>query len=71
MNYIDYGVALLRRAAAERIPQDRPFDLAELYTSLVAEGRMVGYEVFNRFYEIGTPAALEEAANYLAARAAR
>ena len=71
MNYIDYGVALLRRAAAERIPQDRPFDLAELYTSLVAEGRMVGYEVFNRFYEIGTPAGLEEAANYLSARATR
>ena len=66
MDHIDYGVALLRRAAAERIPTDRPFDLAELYTSLVAEGRMVGHEVTNRFYEIGTPAALEEAARYLA-----
>jgi NDP-sugar pyrophosphorylase family protein len=65
MNYIDYGVALLRRAAAERIPEDRPFDLAELYTALVEEGRMAGHEVFNRFYEIGTPAALEEAARYL------
>jgi NDP-sugar pyrophosphorylase family protein len=69
MDYIDYGVALLRRGAAGRIPTDRPFDLAELYTSLVAEGRMIGYEVTNRFYEIGTPAALEEAGRYLAARA--
>jgi NDP-sugar pyrophosphorylase family protein len=68
MDYIDYGVALLRRDAAERIPTDQPFDLAELYTSLVAEGRMVGYEVTNRFYEIGTPAALEETARYLGAR---
>lgn len=68
MDYIDYGVALLRRDAAERIPTDRPFDLAELYTSLVAEGRMIGYEVTNRFYEIGTPAALGETAGYLAAR---
>ena len=68
MDYIDYGVALLRRPAAERIPTDRPFDLAELYTALVAEGKMVGHEVTNRFYEIGTPAALEEAALYLAAR---
>ena len=66
MDYIDYGVALLRREAPERIPTDRPFDLAELYTSLVAGGRMIGYEVTNRFYEIGTPAALEEAARYLA-----
>jgi NDP-sugar pyrophosphorylase family protein len=68
MDYIDYGVALLRRGAAERIPGDRSFDLAELYTSLVSEGRMIGYEVTNRFYEIGTPSALEEAGRYLAAR---
>ena len=67
MDYIDYGVALLQREAAERIPQERPFDLAELYTQLVAEQKMIGYEVTNRFYEIGTPAALEEAARYLAA----
>jgi len=68
MNYIDYGVALLRRGVAGRIPTDRPFDLAELYSSLVVEGRMVGYEVTHRFYEIGTPAALEETGRYLAAR---
>ena len=65
MHYIDYGVALLRREVAERIPTDRPFDLAELYTALVAEGRMIGYEVTSRFYEIGTPAALEETSGYL------
>jgi NDP-sugar pyrophosphorylase family protein len=70
MDYIDYGVALLRRGAAERIPRERAFDLAELYTQLVAEGKMIGYEVTNRFYEIGTPAALEEAGRYLA-RASR
>jgi NDP-sugar pyrophosphorylase family protein len=68
MDYIDYGVALLRRRAAERIPTDRPFDLAELYTSLVAQGRMVGYQVTNRFYEIGTPAALDETSRYLASK---
>ena len=65
MDYIDYGVALLRRPVLERIPADRPSDLAEVYTALVGEGRMVGFEVTNRFYEIGTPAALEEARKYL------
>jgi NDP-sugar pyrophosphorylase family protein len=65
MDYIDYGVALLRREAVERIPLDRAFDLAELYSSLVAEGRMIGHEVTQRFYEIGTPASLEEARAYL------
>jgi NDP-sugar pyrophosphorylase family protein len=68
MRYIDYGVGLLRTAALSRVPADRPHDLAELYTALVDEGRMIGYEVTNRFYEIGTPASLEEARLYLQAR---
>jgi NDP-sugar pyrophosphorylase family protein len=67
MDYIDYGVALLRRPALAPIPADRPSDLAGLYSALVEEGRMVGYEVTNRFYEIGTPAALEEARQFFAA----
>ena len=70
MDFIDYGVGILGRAALAEVPADRPFDLAELYTRMVAEGRMVGYEVTNRFYEIGTPAALSEAREYLAAMAA-
>lgn len=65
MQYIDYGVGLLRREALDRIPRDKPCDLASLYTELVAQGQMAGHEVTNRFYEIGTPAALEEARQYL------
>jgi MurNAc alpha-1-phosphate uridylyltransferase len=65
MNYIDYGVALLRRSALERAPADRPFDLADLYSELSNEGQLAGHEVTNRFYEIGTPESLEEARLYL------
>jgi NDP-sugar pyrophosphorylase family protein len=68
MDHIDYGVALLRMEAVNWIPTDRPFDLAELYTSLVDEKRMVGFEVTERFYEIGTPESLEEARAYLQSR---
>jgi len=71
MHYIDYGVGLLRHSAIERIPENEPFDLAALYHDLVAQKRMIGYEVTNRFYEIGTPAALEEARAYLASVADR
>src|SRR5687767_421552 len=56
MDYIDYGVGILRREVLDEIPNDRAFDLAELYTRMVDERRMVGCEVTNRFYEIGTPA---------------
>jgi NDP-sugar pyrophosphorylase family protein len=67
MTHIDFGVALLRRTALERISPHRPADLADLYSDLVAEGRMMGYEVAQRFYEIGSPKALEETRLYLQA----
>jgi NDP-sugar pyrophosphorylase family protein len=65
MDYIDYGAALLRRPALERIPPDQPYDLADLYSHMVAEGQMAGYEVTRRFYEIGAPSGLEETNAYL------
>jgi NDP-sugar pyrophosphorylase family protein len=65
MQYIDYGVALLRKEALARVPAGEPYDLATLYSQLVAEGQMAGHEVTNRFYEIGTPESLEEARKYL------
>jgi len=68
MNYVDYGVALLRRSAAERLSDDEVSDLADLYRDMVAEGRMVGYEVTRRFYEIGSPQGLRETQEYLATR---
>jgi NDP-sugar pyrophosphorylase family protein len=68
MNYVDYGVAILRKDAAERLPEDEVSDLADLYRDMVAEGRMVGYEVTQRFYEIGSPQGLRETQEYLATR---
>jgi NDP-sugar pyrophosphorylase family protein len=68
MRHIDYGVALLRKPLLERLPAGRSTDLADVYHELVAEGRMVGYAVTQRFYEIGTPSGLEETRAYLAAR---
>ena len=65
MAYIDYGAALLRQAALERIPPDQPFDLADLYSELVAEQQMIGYEVTQRFYEIGSHEGLAETQGYL------
>lgn len=65
MEYIDYGVALLKGPALERIPAGEPYDLADLYSRLVDEGQMIGYEVTQRFYEIGSHAGLEETRAYL------
>lgn len=70
MAHIDYGLSVLRREAVERIPTDRATDLAELYTVLVERGEMVGHEVFNRFYEIGSPAGLKETEAFVSRRVA-
>jgi NDP-sugar pyrophosphorylase family protein len=61
MTHIDYGVSLLRRAALDRVPPDTAYDLADLYRALVEEGRLAGYEVTQRFYEIGSREGLAEA----------
>jgi NDP-sugar pyrophosphorylase family protein len=68
MAHIDYGVALLRREGLERIPPEGHYDLCDLYHDLVDEGRMIGFEVTRRFYEIGSPEGLEEARAYFEAR---
>lgn len=69
MTHIDYGAALLRRAALGQMPPDEPYDLADLYAGLVARGEMIGYEVTQRFYEIGSPEGLRETAARLGAEA--
>jgi NDP-sugar pyrophosphorylase family protein len=66
MRHIDYGVALLEReVVGAHVPAGVPHDLADLYQQLVADGTMIGYEVTERFYEIGSPAGLEETRRHL------
>lgn len=65
MAYIDYGASLLRREALARIPEGQPYDVADLYRTLIGEGRMLGHEVTQRFYEIGSHEGLAETRAFL------
>lgn len=60
MHHIDYGLSLFRAEVFARDPADRAFDLADVMRDLVAEKQLAGYEVPERFYEIGSHAGLEE-----------
>jgi NDP-sugar pyrophosphorylase family protein len=60
MHHIDYGLGVFRREAFADQPDGIRFDLAELYQTLLAKGQLAGYEVSERFYEIGSVAGLEE-----------
>ena len=68
MRHIDYGLSLFRAKAFDRYPADKAFDLAEVMRDLVAQKQLAGYEVPERFYEIGSHAGLEELNSLLAAR---
>ena len=60
MQHIDYGLSLFKAPVFESYATDRPFDLAEVMGKLVREKQLAGYEVRERFYEIGSPAGLTE-----------
>jgi NDP-sugar pyrophosphorylase family protein len=65
MEHLDYGLLAFRRWVFDEFP-DTPLDLATVQASLVRQGRVVGYEVHRRFYEIGSPTGLADISAYLA-----
>ena len=67
MRHIDYGLSLFKAAAFDGYSAEQPFDLAEVMGKLVRESQLAGYEVKERFYEIGSPGGLEELENLLGA----
>ena len=60
MRHIDYGLSLFKASVFNTHPADKPFDLAEVMGRLVRENQLAGYEVPERFYEVGSPAGLAE-----------
>lgn len=71
MRYIDWGLCMLSAATLETRSVDEPWDLSELYEELSQAGRLAGYEVSQRFYEIGSPEGLAETDRLLRALALR
>jgi NDP-sugar pyrophosphorylase family protein len=60
MRHIDYGLSLFKSSVFDAYAADQVFDLAEAMGKLVRAKRLAGYEVPERFYEIGSPAGLAE-----------
>ena len=68
MRHIDYGLGLLCRDAVETLVTSVPCDLEWLYQQLLSRGQLAAYEVHERFYEIGSPAGIQDTARYLGSR---
>jgi NDP-sugar pyrophosphorylase family protein len=60
MRHIDYGLSLFKSSVFNSYSADQVFDLAEVMGRLVREKQLAGYEVLERFYEMGSPAGLAE-----------
>jgi NDP-sugar pyrophosphorylase family protein len=65
MDYIDYGLSVLKAESFAAWPDDEPFDLALVLERLSEENQLAGFEVSKRFYEIGSPEGLAAADEYL------
>jgi hypothetical protein len=65
MAHIDYGIGILSNKSMDIYDNNIIFDLGELYENLSLKRELYGYEVFLRFYEIGSLQGIEDLSNYL------
>jgi MurNAc alpha-1-phosphate uridylyltransferase len=70
MRYIDYGLTACNQPIFENYPADEPFDLAIVLEKLSQRGELAGYEVHQRFYEVGSHEGLEDLDRLLRGRIA-
>ncbi|HEY1793759.1 MAG TPA: nucleotidyltransferase family protein [Opitutaceae bacterium] len=68
MRHIDYGLGAFSRRAFDSFPKDAAVDLAAVQMRLLARGELAGFEVPERFFEVGSHAGLEELNRLLAER---
>jgi len=60
MKHIDYGLSLFKSWAFNPYRYECKFDLSEVFTDLLKENQLAGYEMYERFYEIGSISGLSE-----------
>lgn len=65
MAHIDYGLGVLSASEFDRYGDNGVFDLADLYQGLSLKGSLAGFEVGERFYEIGSSQGIKETEEFL------
>jgi len=68
MDWIDYGLGGIGPETLGSVGSEMT-DLADLYHELAARGQLFGFAASERFFEIGTPAALVETRAFLSGEA--
>lgn len=68
MQYIDYGLIVIKKEVFFPYPENKPFDLFLVFSQLADSGLVAGYEVQERFYEIGSISGIRETEDYIRTR---
>jgi MurNAc alpha-1-phosphate uridylyltransferase len=69
LQWIDYGLSVLARdVIAARVDRGGSADLADLYRDLSRDAELAGFEVDQRFYEVGSPEGVARLERHLANR---
>jgi NDP-sugar pyrophosphorylase family protein len=64
LSYIDYGLSIFNKKVFERISA-KIFDMEIVNNFMVEKEQMYAYEVFKRFYEIGSFSGIENFENFI------
>jgi MurNAc alpha-1-phosphate uridylyltransferase len=65
MQHIDYGITFFNEYAFRPWAEQSSFDLSKVSHHLARKQQLDGFEVFERFYEIGSTRGIEEFSSYL------
>ncbi|MFA6029799.1 MAG: sugar phosphate nucleotidyltransferase [Elusimicrobiota bacterium] len=65
MDHFDYGLLLFRRKAFDGASTRRPLDLADVLGPLADEGLLLGHEMTDPLFEIGSPDGLDALRRHL------
>jgi NDP-sugar pyrophosphorylase family protein len=65
MDYIDYGLSILNKSVFESRRVNSSFDLADLFEELSISSNLIGYEIQERYYEVGSVQGIKNLENYL------
>lgn len=65
MHHIDYGLGVFRTGVFTAANAAETGDLADTYTKLLVDGELAGYEVVQRFYEIGSVAGMRDTEQFI------
>ena len=64
MEYIDYGLSIVNSSVFNLSKNNKNFDMVSIYHQLSLNDKLAAFEVYDRFYEIGSLNGLNETIDY-------